>query len=382
MNRIKLIKMSLLSSILILSSCGGGGSSNSSIELNNTQENLSDNSTIDDTIRNEPYFKYQWHLNSSHSILNDKGYRVDDNADINILEAWKVTKGAGVRVAVIDDGGQPLHEDLKDNVILTYNVNNGSNTVYYQSYHGSHGNTCSGFIASPINGVGTIGVAPESKLIIIRQNEISDAQDILAFEYAKNNGAKVISCSWGSYNVSDILVSELKKMYDAGITVIFASGNDGSSLDSDNVNDESEVKWVIGVGASTENNDFAYYSNYGKNIDVIAPGGDTDISSGILGIDNMGEDGESSQLNLVNNNYAFTNGTSFATPVTAGVIALMYSVNPNITPKEVRDILIKTADKVGTNNGANYNSNGFDIRRAYGKINAGKAVLEAQRVAN
>jgi len=285
-----------------------------------------------------------------------------------------------VKVAVIDDGAQPTHEDLKDNIILTYNADNGSSIIYVQLPHGSHGNTCGGFIVAPLNGKGIVGVAPESKLIAIRQNELDDAKTIEAFEYAKNNGAKVISCSWGSNDVSEILVSQLKKMYDAGITVVFASGNEGRTLDIDNVNDESEVEWVIGIGASTENNDVSSYSNYGKNIDLIAPGGDTLLSSGILGLDDMGTNGGYKQYNLVNNNYSFTDGTSFSTPVTAGVIALMYSINPNITPKEVRDILIQTADKVGGSSDASYDANGFDRRRAYGKINASKAVLEAKRI--
>ncbi len=388
----RLTAISLLSSLFILSSCGESSSSNETIQntnstVSNNNEIIQDNniSTVEDTLSSdfnasgEPYFKYQWHLNSYKSVLNDKNYRVDDNADINILEAWKITRGAGVKVALIDTGVQPTHEDLKDNIILIYNADDGSNIVYYPSVYGSHGNTCGGFIVAPLNGKGVVGVAPEAELIAIRQNELDDAKTIEAFEYAKNSGAKVISCSWGSNDVSEILVSELKKMYDAGITVVFASGNEGVSLDVDNVNDESEVEWVIGVGSSVENNDIGSYSNYGSNIDILAPGGDTWESSGILGIDDMGTIGSKNQNNLVNNNYAFTDGTSFATPVTVGVIALMYAVNPNITPKEVRDIIIKTADKIGGSS-ANYNSSGFDVRRAYGKINASKAVLEAKRV--
>ena len=377
----KLTTISLLGIILFLISCGGDSLSNDKTTINNNQTNIEESNISNNfNATNEPYFKYQWHLNSYKSVLNDKNYRVDDNADINILEAWKITRGAGIKVALIDDGAEPTHEDLKDNIILIYNADDGSSNVYFKSSHGSHGNICGGFIASPLNGKGVVGVAPESKLIVIRQNELDDAKTIEAFEYAKNHGAKVISCSWGSYNVSEIIISELKKIYDAGITVVFASGNEGKSLDIDNINDESEVEWVIGVGASVENNDVGSYSNYGSNIDILAPGGDTWLSSGILGIDDMGENGAKKQNDLVNNNYSFTDGTSFSAPIIAGVVALMYGVNPNITPKEIRDILIQTADKVGINSDANYNSKGFDIKRAYGKVNASKAVLEAKRI--
>jgi len=330
--------------------------------------------TIEDA-KAEPYFKYAWHLNSSNSILNSKGYQIDNHADINVTDAWAITMGEGVRVAVIDDGADVTHEDLKENLLITYNADTGSKNIQTKD---SHGNTCAGFIVAPINGKGIVGVSPKAKMISIKLEDSSDAYTIRAFEYAKKHGAKVISCSWGTNDVSDAIVSELKSIYDSGITVLFASGNEGASLDNQGVNDESEVEWVIGVGASGENNDITSYSNYGKNIDILAPGGDAQDYIGVLGLDNMGEDGYDDQTGLVNNNYAFTNGTSFSAPITAGVVAMMYSVNPNITPKEVKEILTSTATKIGKEMSASYNENGFDEKRAYGKINAGLAVAKAK----
>jgi len=319
------------------------------------------------------------------SALNDKYIieKIDKDADINILEAWEITKGKDVIIAVIDDGADINHEDLKENIHLVYNADNNSNDISNKSNDissASHGNSCAGFVASPINGLGTIGTAPESKLILIKQDVQDDVKTIAAFEYAKNNGAKVISCSWGTEDVSEAIISELKSLYDANITVVFASGNNGKSLDTSGINDESEVQWVLGIGVSAENNDVASYSNYGENIDLIAPGGDTQNSTGILGLDDTGTQGSSENYGLVSNSYAFMDGTSFATPVTAGVIGLMYSVNPNITPKQVRDILISTAIKIGEDN-ASY-INGFDTKRAFGKINALKAVQEAKNIIN
>jgi len=325
----------------------------------------------------EPYFKYAWHLDSSNSVLNTKGYQIDKNADINVTGAWNITMGAGVKVAVIDDGADVNHEDLKANIYKAYNADTGGTNIQKKE---SHGNTCAGFIVAPINGKGIVGVSPESKMIAIKLEDSSDAYTIRAFEYAKQQGAKVISCSWGTYDVSEAIVSELKSLYDSGITVLFASGNEGSSLDNAGANDESEVEWVIGVGASGENNDVTSYSNYGKNIDIIAPGGDSQDSIGVLGLDDMGASGFPDQKDLVNNNYAFTNGTSFSAPIASGVVAMMYAVNPNLTPKQVKEILIATASKVGTENDASYNDSGFDEKRAYGKINAGRAVVEAKKL--
>jgi len=332
--------------------------------------------------QSEPYYKYAWHLNSKDSVLNDIGYSINENADINIESAWKITKGAGVKIAIIDDGAHLNHEDLKENIVSTYYAdedNTDADYIVTEDFISSHGNTCAGFAASPTNGKGLVGVAPESDLVIIKLEGNDDISTIRAFNHAQDTGAKVISCSWGSNQVSEVLVEKLKELYHEGITVLFASGNDTMDLDGAGLNDESEVEWVIGVGASSEANDVTTYSNYGNNIDILAPGGDSILSVGLLGLDNMGAVGYDNQLGLVNSNYSFTDGTSFSCPISAGVVALMYSVNPDIKPNEVRDILTSTADKIGA---TTYNQDGFDSQklRAYGKINATNAVDEALRI--
>ena len=390
-NSKKIIISTVLASVLLLGGCSNNKSDNTISETEIPEVlNVSD----------EQYYKYLWHIDSANSnkekisqevsaSFNDE-YVVDEisaDADINILDAWKITKGKDVLVAVVDDGGDVNHEDLKANIYLAYNADDGTTDISNKSNdidESSHGNHCAGLISAPINGIGIIGTAPESKLILIRQYDESDEKTIVAFEYAKKNGAKVINCSWGTGDVSEAVEAELKSLYDAGITVVFASGNNGKSLDANateyDYTDETEVQWVIGVGASSETNDVTPYSDYGKNIDLLAPGGDTQYSVGILGLDDSGTQGSTNNYGLVSNSYAFIDGTSFASPLVAGVVALMYSVNPEITPKQVRDILIATADKIGGTN-ANY-INGFDEKRAYGKVNALKAVQEAQKLIN
>ncbi|MCF6330590.1 MAG: S8 family serine peptidase [Sulfurimonas sp.] len=399
----KLIMASIvLTSLLILGGCGSDSDNYDKTPTTKTPttktpipKNPSTETPIDNSlnISSEQYYKYLWHIDSQNSLNKEvtqevsaalnNSYIIDDidaDADINILDAWKITKGKDVIIAIIDDGADVNHEDLKANIILTRNIDYGiadvSNTSNDINF-ASHGNTVAGFMVAPINGIGIIGTAPEAKLIIIKQELAIDSKIIKAFEFAKNNGAKVINCSWGTENVSEAIIAELKSLYEAGITVVFASGNNGLSLD-DNIADESEIEWVIGVGASGENNDVTDYSNYGKHIDILAPGGNIGKSIGILGLDDTGTQGSTNNYGLVSNNYTFAAGTSFSTPVVAGVIALMYSVNPNITPKQVREILIATADKIGGND-ANY-QNGFDIKRAYGKINATKAIQETKRL--
>ena len=377
MKKIYLFNFLFLVGMVSFNGCGGSSSSFSSTDKD---ENENQKPTLY-TAESEPYFKYSWHIESKDSYFNTNGYSIDKNADIDVIEAWKITKGNGVKVAVIDDAFDVEHEDLKANIFITYNADDDSSDVSNKEpidseYGTSHGNICAGFIVAPINGKGIVGIAPEAKLIAIQLLGDSDSVTIKAFEYAKNQGAKVVSCSWGTENISPALEVELKSLYDAGITILFASGNDGKSLDEISLNDESESQWVIGVGASGENNDVTSYSNYGSNIDILAPGGDMEISIGILGIDDSGERGSKEQQSLVSENYAFTNGTSFSTPVAAGVVALMYGINPNITPKKVREILIESSDKIGL--GVTYDTNGFNEKRAYGKINANTAVVKAQ----
>lgn len=357
----------LFLTIVIFQGCNN--SSNNSTDINATK----DKPTLKEWEK-EPYYKYSWHLNSNNSVLNTLGYTIDEDADINLNNIWDTTQGENIKVAIIDDSFDIEHEDLKLNIYLRYNVDNDNADVSNNTSYSSHGNSVAGFIASPINTKGTVGIAPKVSLILIKQTLSSDVDTIKAFEYAKNNGAKVINCSWGTENVSQAVSDEIKSLYDANITVVFASGNDSKDLDETGINDESELPWVIGVGSSNELNDLSSYSNYGSNIDILAPGGDTNYL-GILGLDDSGDDGDTNQQSLISNNYSFIAGTSFSAPIVSGAVALMYSVNPNLTPSEIRKILIDSASKIG--NSAFYDENGFDTKRAYGKIDVYRAVRKA-----
>lgn len=389
----KLTRFGILLSTLIFTGCGDSSSSGSHEREINATSPIDDAAQDDDALaskyaaENEPYYKYLWHLDSKNSVLNSNGYDIDENAGVNINAAWEISKGANVKVAVIDDGADLNHEDLKANVASAYNADDDNADVatdYVNTRAASHGTSCAGFVAAPINGIGVTGSAPESKIVVIKNVSWADEAVIRAFNHAKVSGAKVVSCSWGDPDYaapSQAVLDVIKDLYDSGITILFAAGNEGVDLDADSSwQDYSEIEWVIGVGGSNESNDYVHYSNYGKNVDVIAPAGDVYSSIGVLGLDNVSTQGSQNQQGLVNDNYAFIQGTSFACPIAAGVVSLMYSVNPNITPSQVREILINTADKVGV--GATYDENGFDTqkKRAHGKINAGKAVSEAKNL--
>ncbi len=297
-----------------------------------------------------PYFKYMWSINpNSTYIQNNQAVK---GSDINISTAWNTTYGEDVKVAVIDDCFDDNLEDLKDNIYSTYNVNTTLSDV---SGENCHGTKVAGIISATDNSKGIVGVAPKSKLILISIDleNSSETDFIKAFEYAKNQGAKVINCSWGSYQISQSLSDELKTVKDAKIVTVFATGNDNLDMDEDGINDESEDNSVIGVGASSETNDVTSYSNYGSNMDLLAPAGED------IGV----------YTTIDNNNFTQVQGTSFSAPLVSGVVALLYSYNHNLTFDDIYEALTKSADKIGDGEYIN----GFNKYRAYGKVNIGES---------
>jgi len=301
-------------------------------------------------------FSEMWNINPN-SIYQQRGL-VKKDADINLLDLWKLTYGEGVKVAVIDDCFDVSHDDLKDNIYKTYDANTGAKEV---GGYNCHGTEVASVIGAVKNSFGIIGVAPKIELILIKINlENSTELDFVnAFEYAKKQGARVINCSWGSNNEGQILADELYDIRRSGIVTVFASGNNGINLDRYDINDESEDPNVIGVGSTEgETNDVAEYSNYGKNIDILAPGGSLDLGVIVLG------DGDQ---------YYEATGTSYSAPAVAGVAALLLSLDSSLTFGDIYQKIVTTADKIGLDRGANY-IYGFDIRRAYGKINASNTI--------
>ena len=381
------IKFSIIvASFFIFTACGGGGGGGSS-----SNETDTSTTTQENTAQATDYSKYAWNINESIDSNYKSTYKIDDNAHISLSAAWNTTKGKksnaeAIKVAIIDEGFEVSHPEIKDQIFATYNVMTGTTDVSNTSTSTfSHGTAVAGVIASKY-----LGVAPEAQLILINIDLLDDYQSsstlteadlITAFQKAVDLGAQVINCSWGGGTVSGILSAKIQELKDNNITVVFSAGNDSSNLDSDGTTDESELSSVIGVGASSVENDITSYSNYGSQIDLIAPAGGntTDGLIGILSLDLTGTNGinTSTQLGLVNYNYSFVQGTSFSAPTVSGVVALLLAAKPTLTANEIRQILIDTADKVGTSNGADYSVNNFDVKRAYGKINAGNAMTEA-----
>ncbi|MEA3311744.1 MAG: S8 family peptidase, partial [candidate division WOR-3 bacterium] len=241
--------------------------------------------------------------------------------------AWNTTKGEGAIIAILDVGVDTTHEDLKDNLYRCYNsVDNDSN------YHDtrSHGTRCCGYAAARIdNNVGIAGMAGEASLMVIRIfPDVGGAPTsviINAINYAVDNGAKVISMSFGAYgNVG--LEWTLNSAWDRGVFSCAGAGNDNS----DNPFYPAAYEKVMGVGTTTSDDERYSDSNYGPNAQIFAPCGLTTTPG---------------------NNYGSGTATSYSTPQVAGLAALIYSAYPHAKPQQVWDNIIQGADTIDSDVG-------------------------------
>ena len=312
-------------------------------------------------ITRDPHADLLWHLDDN--VFNN-------HADINILPAWRHTKGAGVKVAVYDEGIDIDHIDLKENIYAYANFNDaGTNLPGSSDDKSWHGTAVAGILAAQENNKGGVGVAPQASLYAIRYSDKSISKDIQAYKWFMNEGVSVINNSWGTYLQLDAyeeIFEELatKGRNGKGIIIVFASGNTKQNLDEVGIHDESESKFVISVTASTQDNLIAKYSNFGSSIDFTAPGGS--VENGLFTTDASGTKG----YNNSDYNYNFV-GTSGAAPIVSGTVALMLSANPKLTRNSIIEILKDTAQKLGN---YPYDEKGRNNHWGYGKIDAGRAV--------
>ena len=304
----------------------------------------------------DPMFNNLWGLkNTSHP-----------NIDINICKAWQISQGENIKVAVLDQGIFKEHIDLASNI---YNLSFNTETNLSPSLlFGDHGTHCAGTIAAVRNNTQVVGVAPLSKLMDVSNSlkgtpnsRIKRADGI---NWAWQNGADIISNSWGSvrYEVIDDAISNAltKGRNGKGCIIVFASGNDYGQVSypaNSNPN-------ILSVGAISSDGRRASFSNYGRELDVVAPG------VGILST-------------VPNNSVSSEDGTSMACPHVAGVAALILSVNPNLTAKQVSDIIEKTAQKVGGynyQNDPNHPNGTWNYEMGYGLVDAYEAVKTAKQM--
>lgn len=219
----------------------------------------------------------------------------------NIPETWKITKGDGIRIAVIDTGWTN-HIDIGDNAVKGKCCVKGESLDDLEG-HSTH---VTGIICAKDNDVGMVGVAPLAQVINVKaldKHGMGTLDSIIeALNYCAEIKPDIVSMSLGCLDSSDALYQAIKKVYDLNIPIICAAGNNGSV---GGVN--YPAKWhpeCIAVAAFDDKNNIADFSAEGSEVDWAAPG--VDIYSTFLG-----------------NRYCIMSGTSMACPYFAGLVALL-----------------------------------------------------------
>lgn len=272
----------------------------------------------------DPRMDSQWH----HAVVQSEA-------------AWGSSQGEGITVAVIDSGTDASHADLTANVLPGWDFANNDGDPTADDAPHFHGTHVTGIIASVRdNGVGGVGVAPRVKILPLKflsaqgTGQISHA--IQAIYYAIDHGARIISNSWGGTQYSRELGDAIAAARDRGILFVAAAGNggnDGRGDDNDQVPTypaSYNIENVVSVAAVNRASELTAFSNYGaRTVHVAAPG------EGILSTANGGS-------------YQNMSGTSMATPIVSAIAALTWAQKPELSFRDVKNILVRTSTSTGS----------------------------------
>lgn len=286
---------------------------------------------------------------------SQKQYHLDV---INADKAWEITSGKpSVKIAIIDSGIDLNHPDLKARLITGRNIIRPSQKPMDDNGHGTH---VAGIAAATAgNGIGVVGIAPNCSLMPVKALENGRGTDIdiaEAIVWATDNDADVINISIGLYTKSKALERAVKYAIGKNVVVVSSSGNDSKNS---KIHLPSMIKGVIEVSAtkvyltsSKVYEKFADFSNYGQQVSVAAPGEEILSTMPTYKVELTKEAGLK---------YGIMSGTSMASPMVAGLAALLKSQDASLTPAEIKQIIEKSSDDLG--------SRGYDSYFGNGRIN-------------
>jgi len=364
----------------------------------------------------------QWHL------YHRGGPNLAPSSHVSAEKAWDITRGSrSITIAITDDGFDLAHLDLQGpgKIVAPRDLKN-KDDLPTPSQNENHGTAVAGVALAEETGQGVVGIAPGCSLMPIQTTGYLDDRSIeQLFDWAIDRGADVISCSWSPASIyfplsrrisSAINKAATKGRGGKGCVVVFSAGNANRPVEGK----VEESGWpqnllrgmtnwlsgfaihpdVITVSACTSLNRKAAYSNWGRHISVTAPSNNAPpsmaLSAGtfdtgppirtalpgrvVLTSDRTGSAG------YTVDDYTGFGGTSSACPLVAGVVGLMLSVNPDLSARDIKQILQSTTDKIidktpdpqlGQSYGS-YDRNGHSYWFGYGKVNAHQAVKAAK----
>lgn len=328
------------------------------------------------------------YLRKLHNTPNDFYYGLQTTSVSNIPDAWNYTTGSEhIIVGVVDSGLLVNHPDLHDNVYNNLaelnglpgvdDDNNGyiddwcgwdfvdapemsdtalgdytgqDNDVDDENFHGTH---VSGIIgASGNNGIGIAGTCWNVSIMPLRagfrttsgQGFLQDDDAAAAIIYAADNGCHVINMSWGDPNYSPIISDACEYAYAKGITLIASAGNEPGDI----LSYPAKLSCVISVGSVNAAKQLSGFSSYGVDLDLVA----------------VGERVLSTYKMEGTEQYFYQDGTSMSAPFVTGSVALLLSLQPGLSPQEVRSRLLNSTDDLAPI--------GFDAKTGHGLLNTKK----------
>lgn len=321
-------------------------------------------------IPNDPLFSKQWHLRNTGQSAGTAGI------DAHVTTVWDTYKGAGITIGIVDDGLQFSHPDLAANYEATLShdfydldddpspliIPDDPDTFYDDAYGDYHGTSVAGVAAAVAgNAIGVSGAAPQAKLAGLRltsgETFPSDEADAEGWEseliQIKNN-------SWGPPDgypwVLGILPSVVRAAYQDATTsgrggrgsiITVAAGNGRGEDDQSNKDGYANSIYTFAIGAVAGNGVQSYYSESGANLITCAPsnGGAGIYTTDLVGTDGYNSHEDASPISQRDYTDEF-GGTSSATPLASGVIALMLQANPQLGWRDVKEILLRSGKKL------------------------------------
>lgn len=376
-------------SIIVIPQNNGEFINQVSVESDVSDANPSDNSsnltiTVGEgntnSLWNDPLFEKQWYFSNTGQNNGLVG------ADVNILPVWEQgISGNGVLAAIVDDGLEIDHEDLRDNIAngLSWDFVDNDNDPTAEF----HGTSVAGILgATGNNSKGVVGAASSSRMLGLRllgANTDMNEADALSF---RTDIVDLSNNSWGPPDDGQGLFGPSPLTEEAlqagvtngrggkGIVYCWAAGNGGENDDNSNYDGYANSRYTLAFTASTNKGKQASYAEKGANIlaNVPSSGGTLQMTT----TDRTGQQG------LDNGNYTDQfGGTSAATPLACGIVALIMEANPELSWRDIQAIIAKTAEKNDPDDTDwKVNSAGYNINHKYGfgRIDAAAAVEAAK----